>query len=257
MSIKLVSVNIERDKHLDRVIPFIKREKPDVLCVQEIYEKDIPLFKHVMPGSHRFSPAARYREGENSHIVGEAIFSSLPVKTWFAHKYAGPSHITDSDLKTYRNHIRTLMGCEIRRGSGLFRIGATHFTWTPDGQPDNHQRHDVRNLLDAALSLGQLILCGDFNAPRDGEIFSFIADHYTDAIPRHYKTSIDISLHIAGRERSHEFGDKMVDGLFISGGYRASDVRLVKGLSDHCAVVGELSIAGRRRIFNILDALHW
>lgn len=257
MSIKLVSINIERDKHLDRVLPFIEREAPDVLCVQEIYEKDIPLFTHVMRGSRRFSPAARYREGESSHMVGEAVFSNLPVKEWFAYKYAGPSDITDSDLKTYRNHVRTLLGCEIERGSGLFRIATTHFTWTAGGEPDNHQRHDVRNLLDVSLSLGQLILCGDFNAPRGGEIFSFLADHYEDAIPRRYKTSIDISLHKAGRERPHELGDKMVDGLFTSSGYRASGVRLVSGLSDHCAVVGVLSIAPWRRIFNVLDALHW
>jgi exonuclease III len=31
---KLININIEGDKHFDTVIPFLEKEKPDVLCLQ-------------------------------------------------------------------------------------------------------------------------------------------------------------------------------------------------------------------------------
>jgi len=38
--LKIISLNIEGRKHLSRVMPFFEREKPDVICLQEIYESD-------------------------------------------------------------------------------------------------------------------------------------------------------------------------------------------------------------------------
>ena len=39
---KLISLNIEGDKHLDdKILPFFDKEKPDVLCLQEVFAKDI------------------------------------------------------------------------------------------------------------------------------------------------------------------------------------------------------------------------
>ncbi|HEY4521154.1 MAG TPA: endonuclease/exonuclease/phosphatase family protein [Candidatus Paceibacterota bacterium] len=262
MSIKLVSINIERDKHLDRVIPFIQSEKPDVLCLQEVCEKDLSLFQKLMGGEYRFSPASRHMAEGQTMTDGEAVFARLPVRDWFAAQYAGSEEVSDCsdsmDVKERSKRIRrTITGCEIKRGTASFRIATTHFTWTPDGRVDAHQRQDVRAMLDAVLPLGELVFCGDFNAPRGGEIFSFINDHYHDAIPARYKTSIDISLHRAGKERPEELVDKMVDGLFLTPGYRAGGVRLERGVSDHCAVVAHIHIAGSRRIFNLWSILRW
>ncbi len=57
---------------------------------------------------------------------------------------------------------------------------------------------------------------------------------YTDNIPSCYTTSIDPHLHRAGAL------DLLVDVLFTTPKYRASDVRLVSGLSDHMAVAGNI-----------------
>ena len=133
----------------------------------------------------------------------------------------------------------------------------TNFTWSEHGQPDRYQRQDVRALLDTVLPLGDIVLCGDFNAPRGGEIFSFLAERLKDNIPRRYKTSLDIALHRAGKERPEELADKMVDGFFTSHGYRASGVRLERGVSDHCAIVGTVHMAESRWLFDIWDLLRW
>jgi len=44
-SIKIISLNIERSKHIDRILPFLVREQPDVFCVQELCKKDIQYFQ--------------------------------------------------------------------------------------------------------------------------------------------------------------------------------------------------------------------
>ena len=262
MRIKLVSLNIERDKHLQRVIPFIQSEKPDILCLQEVCQKDLVHFQKLMGSQYHFSPSGIHTVDGATNVEGEAVFSRLPATQWFAEQYAGPDTLTEhnDEMSTREKNEyvkRTITGCEIQSGTSVFRIATTHFTWTPDGLPDAYQREDVRNMLDATTRMGEMILCGDFNAPRGGEIFAFINTHYHDAIPPQYKTSIDVSLHRMGKERPEQLVDKMVDGLFMTHGYKASGVRLESGVSDHCAVVAKIHITGIRRTFNFWEILRW
>ncbi len=87
-------------------------------------------------------------------------------------------------------------------------------------------------LLDAEEGF---VLCGDFNAPRGGEIFSELAARYRDNIPAQYTTSIDASLHRAGDLQL------MVDGIFTTPEYQASSVLLHSGVSDHYAVTADIT----------------
>ena len=85
------------------------------------------------------------------------------------------------------------------------------------------------------------MLCGDFNAPRmyegkPGEIFAMLAAKFKDNIPAIYETSIDVSLHRNGKTNAQELSDKMVDGLFTTPAYEASDVVLHPDISDHYAI---------------------
>ena len=73
------------------------------------------------------------------------------------------------------------------------------------------------------------------NAPRGNETFSRLEEKYKDNIPREYKTSIDQNLH---KVKGIQF---MVDGLFTTPVYKASNVKLVDGISDHMAVVAEIN----------------
>ncbi len=78
-SLKVISLNIEREKHLDLVLPFLAKEKPDVFCLQEVFEKDIPRFEQELGVTSYFSPMTRFPEGEARYLMGAAIFSRLPI----------------------------------------------------------------------------------------------------------------------------------------------------------------------------------
>ena len=247
--IKLVCINIERSKHLSRVIPFLQAQEPEVLCVQELCEKDIPLLRQTLGMTCLFAPSGVHPTDDPNipdPLVGVGIFSSLPIVAQSISYYSGsevqartaPTHPTFTD--------NAVVSVDVQKGERVFRIMTTHFSWTPDGSADEVQRRNIVTLLSMLAASGELVLCGDFNAPRiykgaPGEIFSQLSLAYRDAIPAHYVTSIDASLHRNDATAAHELADKMVDGLFLSPSYSAEDVELHGGISDHFAITATIA----------------
>mgnify|MGYP001582356335 CR=1 FL=1 len=241
-ALKLVSVNVERANHLERVVPFLEREAPDIACIQEVCEPDVPRFAEAVGAAHHiFVPMTReFAEGKH-HVLGLGIFSLRPlenVQTNYYHKQS--EALPDSshyEPATYNNPHRFVLSCEVTHDDVRYRFATTHFTWSSGGQATNLQRTNMQHLLHILDGFGDFILCGDFNAPRGGEIFGTLAARYTDNIPAHYITSIDGNLHRAGPLQL------MVDGLFTTPEYMVSNVALISGVSDHCAVVATISRA--------------
>ena len=239
--IKLISLNVEVSQHLDRVLPFLRREMPDVAAIQELNELDVPRFREALGGAPcLFVPMGRHVRKGTAAVIGIGIFSRLPVKKQDVRYYEGtPGSLQDSDLdkpETYNLFNRAVAICDVEKEGTEFRIANTHFTWSSQGQATDLQREKMRALLAILETQGDFVLVGDFNAPRGGEIFGMLAARYKDNIPPHYRTSLDISLHRAGKTQPEELSDKMVDGIFSTPGYAVSDVEMVPGLSDHCAL---------------------
>jgi hypothetical protein len=249
VSLKLVCINIERSKHLDLVLPFLEREQPDVVSIQELLERDIPRFESIAGPCHAYCvnclhPGDPPERGPFPE--GNGIFSRLIPQTSIAEVYGGSEteiplqKISSSGDPLNAPRLSLVSACVEEEGS-LFTFATTHFTWSPQGEATETQRTDMRALLHELEALGEFVLCGDFNAPRGGEIFDMLASRYKDNIPPEYKTSIDLGLHRAGKARPQEMADKMVDGLFSTPGYTCSNVRLVDGVSDHMAIVATIS----------------
>lgn len=243
-SIKLISLNIERSKHLGTVLSFLKKQQPDIFCVQEILENDIARFVAVLGGAeYMFTPTLRHMETEGNPIVGEALFSRLRVVRKDVQYYVGsaddiPEHKPSQETETGHVTNCALTTLVVEKEGNLFTVGTTHFTWSPDGGASMAQRINMKKLLGILATYQELVFTGDFNAPRGGEIFSMLANTYTDNVPAKYTTSIDGHVHRAGQL------DLMVDGLFSTRGYTVSNVEMVCGLSDHCALVAKVSKKG-------------
>lgn len=247
MALRLVSVNIERSKHLDLVETFLRQERPDVVCMQELMEYDVAYFENICGGPCLFTPSTRHPAEDCPGIMGTGIFSQLPVVGSAERYYLGTRDVipdfdfTNAQTK-HATETRAVAYYDVEKEGRVFRIGTTHFTWTPDGSPDDLQRADLKHLFATLEDMGEFVLAGDFNAPRinrngtPGEIFSAIAATYKDNIPAEYTTSIDGSIHRAGPL------PYMVDGLFSTPAYEVSDVVLHPGVSDHMAVTATIAI---------------
>ena len=237
--LSLTSINIEHSKHLPRVQKFLQTRKPDVACFQEACRKDLPfLMEHVGPYL-AWAPMTLYPETHGPEPLGLAIISRWPLTgiTPIVYKTATPDGALptyDYSRKGWTGNINwTLLTATVTNGAP-FRLATTHFTWTPEGAATEEQLADADLILAETAKEPELILCGDFNAPRGRATFSKFASTYRDNIPAHYTTSLDGTLHRAGPL------PYMVDGLFTTPHYTAKDVELHTGVSDHCAITATL-----------------
>jgi endonuclease/exonuclease/phosphatase family metal-dependent hydrolase len=245
-SLSLISINIERSKHLDRARDFIAAHPADVVCLQELCERDVAYFESALDMECVYAPSGLHPADlpeEGGVLVGMGIFSRLPTLDKRVAYYAGSEALARRDdiHNIFTDHA--LITCDVEKDRTMFRIITTHFTWTPKGAANDNQRHDLVALFDMLRVAGEFVLCGDFNAPRildgaPGEIFTQIAESYKDNIPPQYLTSLDPAHH---RAPTVEQADKMVDGLFSTPSYIVSDVVLHNGISDHCAITATVS----------------
>ncbi|MBP6950894.1 MAG: endonuclease/exonuclease/phosphatase family protein [Alphaproteobacteria bacterium] len=229
--LNIFSLNIEKDNHFSRIIPFFQQKKPDVILLQEVFLEDIPFLEKELRMKSTFVPMKTLVYKEDQKTLGVATFSALPVKKAYHTYYFG----TDENLPIGPegnpfNTARAILVTEIVKDNKTNRLINTHFTWTPDGTDSDQQHQDLQNLLQLLAEIPSFILCGDFNAPRGKVIFNKIAAKYKDNIPSHIKTTIDKTLHRAGDLQI------VVDGLFSTPNYSVKSVEVLEGLSDHCAI---------------------
>ena len=252
-SISLVSINIERDRHLDALADFFRMTDFDAVALQEVLEKDVPFFERILGMEAFFTPVCVRvdRPGMPPSIEGQALFAKH-IELRNAEFYAGEydtlwRHFSDTDIESIENVAKAISYVDVNKNGCLFRVGTTHFTWSVKGATSETQRKDIKRLVGKLETLGEFALVGDFNAPRGGEIFTELALKYKDNIPETYEWSLDTSIHYAGRDRlekdANALGLKglMVDGLFTTPGYLAKNVQLHAGVSDHCAIAATIS----------------
>ena len=243
-AIKLVSVNIEQAKHLDSVRAFLEKEKPDIACLQEVYEEDLEELGKALGMKTLFGQMnlmGRVTQTEPPFLpYGIGMFSLLPMENARRSYYRGSREAAEEHVfnGSSQDSCHLLLYASIKKGESVFLICSTHFTWAPNGEANEYQRDDLQSLLGILKTIPEIVLCGDFNAPRGKEIFDTLAKYYKDNIPLQYMTSIDMALH---RDANNMQGKPlMVDGLFTTPSYQCSNVRLQDGISDHMAIVAEI-----------------
>ena len=122
----------------------------------------------------------------------------------------------------------------VEKEGETYTIATTHFTWADDGGVNEEQRRDLKQLLKLLRQRGELVLCGDFNAPRGREIFTILSSYLKDNVPPEVQTTLDPKLHRAGAL------PYVVDYLWSTPKYKATKVKVVSGVSDHMAIVANI-----------------
>lgn len=246
--LKLISVNIEKDRHLEeRFLPFLQKENPDILCVQEIFEKDIEQikttggFEHFVYAPMTLQPSVVLTDKTQFHSIGVAIFiKKLQSVSTSRHYYVKDENIVpfERPVDTYaepHNNANAVCFVSGESGDSAYTFATTHCCITPNGDTTACQLAQAEDLLQILAEKSEFVFCGDLNAPRGKEAFALFAEKYMDNIPLEYDSSIDPVLHRVPTLRL------MVDGLFTTPQFAARDVALVEGVSDHKAIVATIS----------------
>lgn len=263
--LKLISLNIELNKHFERNIPFLKNESADVICLQEVFELDLPYLKEVLGyPCVLFAPMSQIayalpngdRIFENHYSIadgvatrsinldeyimettGIAILSKTPLSNPETFYYLP---LFENELHIHNSHGRgttegrVVIHADVEVEAKKFTIATTHFTWTPKGEPDEAQRADLITMMGHLKKLDEYIFCGDFNAPRGGEIFSELSKNLHDNIPFEVTSTLDPVYHVA------KGVEVVVDGLFTTPQYSVQKIALSENVSDHKAIIALL-----------------
>ncbi len=245
----LVSVNVEHDKHHDRIIAFLRDRKPHIACFQEFPAHWVPEFARMFGMHAHFQPTVRgvprstHDERNPDGLDGLCILSAFPFEKQGLIYYVDKG----TDLPVWKGQpntaLRALLHATVKGpDKQLYRIGTLHHTWTVEGWVTDLQKMETVALLDALVYyFDDIVFMGDFNAPRilkdgqPGETFASIARRYNDNIPVSVTTTIDAKLHKGGDLQL------VVDGLFSTPHYNVRDVEVVSGVSDHCAIMAKVS----------------
>ena len=242
---KLVSLNVEGERHWGDVIPLLEREDPDIICLQEVFELSLENI-HALGYSSIFSPTTVMERGGVFSEFGIAICTKNSI-----HDHKVFPYDSNTDRVTYYNDsqksetvLSNILIISVKHGQEGYLIGTTHFTWAPDGaHPSPEQEQDMALFLKTVSKFPPHVMCGDFNIPRGvNPLYDKLMQVYTDEIPQHYTSSLDPDKHHLGNnpDLAVLFDEYMVDYILSQPPYRATNVRLEFGISDHAAVIGTI-----------------
>ncbi len=237
MSLKIFTINIEGNRHFARWPQVVNQEKPDVLCLQEVYEVDVPFIEEATGLQGEFFAMMNIAE-ENKYKLpprgrwGVGYFTNLPTTGIPAHYYSKTAQV--QDFTAPNDASRVFVVKTVEKDGVSYTVGTTHFTWSGGGEATDDQRADQRVFLEVLQQFPDIVFCGDFNAPRGGEIFAEFEKYFIDHLPKDVTTTIDSELHYAAPL------ELVVDTIFSTPHYKLSNVRAISGVSDHIGVVGEV-----------------
>jgi endonuclease/exonuclease/phosphatase family metal-dependent hydrolase len=240
--LKIFCLNIEFDRHLDRVIPFLKAQKADVVLLQEVLVKDIPFLETAL-NMKSVSAYMNVRQWKGVPQKSALVtFSALPILNSDSAYYRGDKdrllliHEGEAPEVVAEKTARAILVTEVMKDGQLYRLINTHFTWSPKGQPTEEQHQNLETLFHLLSPLPDFILCGDFNAPRGTAIFDALASRYKDNIPAEVTTTIDKNLHRAGDLQL------VIDGFFTTPPYYVESIDVLGNLSDHMGILAKVKI---------------
>ena len=224
-----------------------------MLCGQEFFEKDLEILKNRFGYNALFLPMCKRWYGKDNtppiETEGIAILTKLPIIKSDNIYY----HLASPQIELYEEKRIDIKRKTIRYGllwgtfqynETEFTIGTTHFTWTPDGMPNEYQETDIKALMEILEKIPDLILCGDFNIPRNiNHLYGVLAKKFKDNMPHKITTTLDMSMHKirTNPTESKRVGTYVVDYIFSTPKYNVSNVRCEYGVSDHAAVIADIS----------------
>lgn len=242
---KLLTLNIEGQRHYERVRALLVAEQADVLCLQEVPEDLLPQLQALGYQVSKALRCVKAQDGEryNDYVV---FASKAPheAQVYAYYEHSGePDDVYDAELGRRHNHQVVVVGTVLVAGEE-FVVATTHATWTPDGMPTPAQTQDIAALVAYSAQLPPHILCGDMNIPRHkNKLYDTLCESYADVVPAESKTSLDASHHriMQDATQAHIVDEFMVDYIFTQTPYVVSGVRQVFDVSDHAATVAEIT----------------
>lgn len=244
---KLLTLNIEHGRDLPALFGLLTREQPAIACLQEVFAVDVEQILHATGYQGFFAPVVNFQQTLGYPVDARGEWGELllyhpeliELAGGTANAYAEHYYVGARQPIPYwtgpEAHSRVVQVLKVSHQSNPYVVGNTHFTWSANAASTPLQEANFQSLARFLDKYPDLILCGDFNAPRGGKTFELFTQRFTDNIPAEVSSTIDSARHYSGKSL-----ELVVDNIFTPRHVVLKKVRVLCGVSDHCAVVGEV-----------------
>lgn len=188
---KILQLNIWGGRLGLQIIELINKEKPDIVCFQEVIDIKggggfffTELEKIKLDTGFEycdFAPSFGFNVMKRKAQFGLAILSTLPfMKT--ANIATGLDYEDDFDVIDTDYNIRTLQHVEVECSGQTLHILNHHGHHVPGHKDGNDETlRQCKLIVDYMEDLdGQIVLCGDFNLNSDSESLGYIDKKFTN-----------------------------------------------------------------------------
>lgn len=252
MKIKLITLNIWQGGLLfDNAVEFIKKEKPDILCLQEVYDshnQDLDLRLRTIEELQARMPWLPYSafaptviDSTTKAPWGSAVFSKFEIAENKRHLFDLP--FTEHDLmliepyyieKTPYGMIET----KIKIGERGIYVFSLHGVWGTHGG-DTKRRFEMEKVISNAVKGKEtVILAGDTNFNPDTQVARKIENYLISVFGTSLKSTFNMK-----HKQNPGFATAVVDMIFVSENIKVLSRNCPDvDVSDHLPLAVELEI---------------
>lgn len=243
---KIIQLNIWGGKLGQQVIDFLKAEKPDFVCMQEVNDlkgragyKFFATLEEIRKGAGMsdafMSPTYSSRYMERELEYGNAILSDVPF-TSMETVFTRGEYMRGFDVERNDGNIRNLQVASVEidgKQLNILNHHGHHIPGTKDG--DEETMRQMRLIADTIGRLeGPVIMCGDFNlAPTSRSI----------AIINEQLANLSSANKLERTYNQFSVVDTVCDYIFVNDAVKVRDFRMSDELvSDHKALILEFDL---------------
>lgn len=237
----------------------IDESRPDVLCLQDIPFRDLSILErwpHIA-----FAPMTNHLINGVRAVVGIAIASRYFMTDIVHHTTWGNGVLKDllgvnnqnqrsvpteeGDRLIDSTEDRIAICATVIKDDAVYDIATTHGAWVRGGIANDRQRDSTECLrgvlVHEAVNRGGLVLAGDMNFSRGGEIYRMFSNTFCDCMPPEIDNTLDPD-HPFVKKGGKVVADYVMTCEIVHGKtYQVSGIRLRSGVSDHCALFATIS----------------
>lgn len=238
---------------MDSMLEFLKKEAPDVLFLQEMYDESdssLPLqyqsYSYLKKelGYKYGDFAASLRTESPAGIVteGNVIFSRFPIEQVNSTYFVEPD-----DREYYREHLddwplypRILQQAEVRTPSGIINAINVQGPWDLDGDHYGQPRKLMEKaILKAIQGKSNVIVAGDLNAKPTNPAMQAIEKSLKSVFGHELKSTFNMR-----RKTNPGYATAVVDLVYVT-----PDIKILNkecpniDISDHLPLIVEMEIS--------------
>lgn len=226
MRIKLLTLNIFNGEHLDSALDFLKKENPDIFCLQEVHSSEnkslnkkyraLEIIKEEFKTYFYYYSPEFFRDIEGNKVNhGHAVFSRFPQKKQNTVFYFGSYRLRAKEsVEEFLQTPRSLQFVEVDCGQFKLNTFNNHGIWGTDGRDNEDRLNMSKVIVEQIKDKKNVILAGDMNMDPDTGTFKNIEKYLVNIFKNELKSTFNLKIkQEAVKNKSYIYSNNDLQGF--------------------------------------------